>query len=272
MCNNKTCKMTKLEHLQNVILDIIEYIDKLCKDNNIEYYLEGGTCIGAIRHKGFIPWDDDLDIIMDSENYDKFIRVCREKLDTSKYYLQEGYVDWPMPFAKIKLLGTVFEEPSMYYDSLEHRGIFIDVFKLENVSNTKLGQLWQYFCGEVLLCYSLSKRGFDNPSLKKKLLMFASFPLKNKIVRNFFINQVERYRSKKTKFVGMFGGRYRFHNSIYKRSDYSNPIRVPFEDVMLPVPSGYDAILTQIFGDYMTPPPNKEQVGLHLQSIDFGKY
>lgn len=70
----------------------------------------------------------------------------------------------------------------------------------------------------------------------------------------------------------MFGGRYRFHNSIYKRSDYSNPIRVPFEDVMLPVPSGYDAILTQIFGDYMTPPPNNEQVGLHLQSIDFGKY
>lgn len=264
--------MADLLHLQKVILDITKDIDKLCCDNGIEYYLEGGTCIGAIRHKGFIPWDDDLDIIMDSENYNKFISVCKDQLDTSKYYLQEGYVDWPMPFTKIKLLGTVFEEPSMYYDSLEHRGIFIDVFRLENVSNTRLGQLWQYFCGEVLLCYCLSKRGFDNPSLKKNLLMLASFPLRFKNVRSFFRKQVEHYRSKKTKYVGMFGGRYRFNNSIYKRSDYSNPIRVPFEDTMLPVPSGYDAILTQIFGDYMTPPPVKEQVGLHLQGIDFGKY
>ena len=100
----------------------------------------------------------------------------------------------------------------------------------------------------------------------------ASFPLKIKFIRNYFKRQVERYRNKKTDYVGMFGGRYRFHNSIYKRSDYSNPIRVPFEDTLLPVPSGYDAILTQIFGDYMTPPPMREQVGLHLQGIDFGKY
>ena len=70
--------MTDLQHLQKVILDITKYIDQLCKENGIEYYLEGGTCIGAIRHKGFIPWDDDLDIIMDSENYDKFIKVCHQ--------------------------------------------------------------------------------------------------------------------------------------------------------------------------------------------------
>jgi len=264
--------MTDLQHLQHVILDIVKYIDKLCQENNIQYYLEGGTCIGAIRHKGFIPWDDDLDIIMDSENYDKFIAVCREKLDANKYYLQEGYRDWPMPFSKIKLLGTVFEEPSMYYDHPDHRGIFVDIFRLEDVSNSKVGQFWQYFCGEVLLCHCLSQRGFDNPSFKKRLLIMASFPLKIKFIRKFFKRQVERYRNKKTDYVGMFGGRYRFHNSIYKRSDFSNPIRVPFEDTLLPVPSGYNAILTQIFGDYMTPPPMREQVGLHLQGIDFGKY
>lgn len=264
--------MKDLQHLQNVILHIIKDIDKLCRDNNIEYYLEGGTCIGAIRHKGFIPWDDDLDIVMDSENYDKFIKVCKEQLDSSKYYLQEGYVDWPMPFTKIKLLGTVFQEPSMYYDSLEHRGIFIDIFRLENVSNSKIGQWWQYFCAEVLLCHCLSERGFENPSFKKKILLLASLPLKISYIRNFFKKQVERYRSVKTDFVGMFGGRYRFNNAIYKRIYYSNPIRVPFEEEMLPVPSGYNEILTQIFGDYMTPPPAKEQIGLHLQGIDFGEY
>lgn len=264
--------MDDLKHLQKVILDITKYIDRLCVENNIEYYLEGGSCIGAIRHKGFIPWDDDLDIIMDSDNYDRFIKVCREKLDTSKYYLQEGYVDWPMPFTKIKLLGTVFEEPSMYYDSPEHRGIFVDIFRLENVSNSKIIQRWQYFCGEVLLCHCLAERGFDNPTLKKRLLIAASFPLKSKCVKKFFKRQIEKYRNQETDFVGMFGGRYRLHDSIYKRSDYSNPIRVPFEDTMLPVPSGYNEILTQIFGDYLTPPPEKEQVGIHLKGIDFGIY
>lgn len=264
--------MTDLQHLQKVILDITKYIDRICCENGIEYYLEGGSCIGAIRHKGFIPWDDDLDIIMDSRNYEKFIRVCREKLDTSKYYFQESYVDWPMPYSKIKLLGTVFSEPSMHFDSLEHRGIFVDIFRLEDVSNYKIVQMWQYFCGEVLLCYCLSQRGFEKPTLKKKLLMAASFPLKLRFVRRFFRQQVEKYRNRKTDYVGMFGGRYRLKNSIYKRIDYSHSIRVPFEDTMLPVPTGYDAILTQIFGDYMTPPPEKEQMGLHLQGVDFGEY
>ena len=264
--------MTNLRHLQKVILDIVKYIDCLCQENNIEYYLEGGTCIGAIRHKGFIPWDDDLDLIMDSENYEKFISVCRDKLDTKKYYLQEGYHDWPMPFSKIKLLGTVFEEPSMYYDNPDHRGIFVDIFRLENVSNSKIGQIWQYFCGKVLLSYCISQRRYDKPSVKKRLLMMASFPLMAKPVRAFFKRQVERYRDKKTDYVGVFGSSYGFHNSIYKRSDFCNPIRVPFEDTLLPIPSGYDAILTQIYGDYMTPPPMREQVGIHLQRIDFGNY
>ena len=264
--------MTDLQHLQKVILDITKDIDALCKENGITYYLEGGSCIGAIRHHGFIPWDDDLDIVMDTVNYDKFIKVCRAKLDTSKYYLQEGYKDWPMPYTKIKLLGTVFNEPNMYYDSLEHRGIFVDIFRLENVPNGRIKQIWQYFCAEVLLCYCLSQKGCNNFNAKKKILILLSAPLKIKCIYNFFKKQVERYRTKITDYVGMFGGRYRLNNSIYKRSDYSNPISVSFEDTTLPVPSGYDAILTTIFGDYMTPPPQQEQIGLHLQGVDFGEY
>ena len=85
--------MTELRHLQLVILSIVKDIDKLCRNNDIEYYLFGGSAIGAIRHKGFIPWDDDLDIIMDHSNYDKFVKVCREQLDANKYFFQEGCVN-----------------------------------------------------------------------------------------------------------------------------------------------------------------------------------
>lgn len=102
--------MDKLKHLQNVILDIVKDIDKLCQKNGIEYYLLGGSAIGAIRHKGFIPWDDDLDIIMSADNYDRFIDVCRNQLDQEKYYLQVGLDDWPMYFTKVKLRGTHMKE------------------------------------------------------------------------------------------------------------------------------------------------------------------
>ena len=80
--------MTDLRHLQLVILDIIKDIDQICKKHGIEYYLLGGSALGAIRHKGFIPWDDDLDIIMDHRHYEKFMRVCREVLDPEKYYIE----------------------------------------------------------------------------------------------------------------------------------------------------------------------------------------
>jgi len=74
--------------LQLKMLEIIKYMDKLCKKHDIEYYLIYGSALGAVRHKGFIPWDDDMDVGMTYENYKKFIDVCEKELDTSKYFLQ----------------------------------------------------------------------------------------------------------------------------------------------------------------------------------------
>jgi lipopolysaccharide cholinephosphotransferase len=102
--------MTTLRKLQLVILSIAKDIDELCKRNNIEYHLIAGSAIGAVRHKGFIPWDDDLDIEMTDDNYRRFLQVCHTQLDKDKYYVQEGVKDWPQNFTKIKLLGTKITE------------------------------------------------------------------------------------------------------------------------------------------------------------------
>ena len=120
--------MTELRHLQLVILDIIKDIDIVCKNNGIEYYLLGGSAIGAIRHKGFIPWDDDLDIIMTHSNYNRFLKVCKEQLNSNKYYVQEGLVDWPLDYSKIKLRDTILKEPEGYIPATGEQGIFVDVF------------------------------------------------------------------------------------------------------------------------------------------------
>lgn len=251
---------------------IAKDVNDLCLRNGIKYFLLGGSAIGAVRHKGFIPWDDDLDIVMDADNYDRFIKVCREQLNTEKYYLQEGLVDWPMPFTKIKLRGTTFDEPGISTCEKTERGIFLDVFKVENAPSSEIGRMWQYLCAKYLLCYCLLERGWAEVTGAKKLMMMAAYPLKIGFLHKFFLGQVLRWNKKNCGYRIFWAGRYRYGKAFYTKDIFDEAIYVPFEDTLLPVPEKYDKWLTQIFGDYMTPPPAKEQVGLHLQGVDFGKY
>lgn len=262
--------MTDLRHLQHVILTIMRDVDELCKRNNVEYYLLGGSAIGAIRHRGFIPWDDDLDIVMSPDNYEKFIRACREQLDLKKYYLQVGLEDWPLHFTKIRLRGTKLEEREGYTSQGES-GIYLDVFKFENAPKNKLLQHIQYFMAKYFLCYQLSMRSFENAGIKKHLMMASSYPLRIKWLRNWVQGQVEKYDDK-NEYYGSFYFRTRFKTAFTRKSVFGKPLYVPFEDMQLPIPEHYDVYLTQMFGDYMTPPPPEKQVGLHIINVDFGKY
>lgn len=264
--------MTQLEHLQKVILSIAKDVDELCKKNNIEYYLLGGSAIGAIRHKGFIPWDDDFDIIMDNANYEKFIHVCREQLDTEKYYFQEGLKDWPLYFSKVKLKGTKLEEPEGYAENDDMKGIYIDIFKMDNVSSNPLIARWQYFCGKYYLCYHLSQRTYKSASFKKRLMITLSLPCKMPFVRKFIKKQVEQFNYKETDYYGFFYGRTKYKSSVIKKSLFGKAVKVPFEDTEFPIAQNYHEYLTQVFGNYMQMPPVEQRVGLHLLSVDFGKY
>lgn len=266
--------MTELRHLQLVILSIMKDIDALCQKHHIEYYLLGGSAIGAIRHKGFIPWDDDLDIIMNNENYNKFIEACKVDLDSTKYYLQEGLKDWSLYFSKVRLKGTKFDEGVNFSENPDMQGIFVDIFKMDNVHSNPIIAKWQFFCAKYYLCYQLAARGEKEKifSGKKRLMLFFSFPLKMKCLRNWFKSQVEKYNGKDTRYYGFFYGRTNLKTSIVKKEIFGKPLRVPFEDTYLYVAEHYHEYLTQMFGDYMTPPPVNQQIGLHLLNVDFGKY
>lgn len=264
--------MTDTRHLQMVILDIMRDIDTLCQKYSIDYYLLGGSALGAIRHKGFIPWDDDLDICMNSENYNRFISIAKEELDPQKYYVQEGIVDWPLNYSKIKLNGTKIIEHEGYSDGNNHDGIFLDVFRLDNSPSDKFLQLLQYFFAKIYLCYLLSIRTYKSASLGKRIMIFMSFPLRWKPIRNVVKWMVERYNRRDTEFYAFFYGRTRLKNCFMPKKTYGKPLRVQFEDMMLPVPENYHDYLSHLFGDYMTPPPVENQVGLHYVEVDFGEY
>ena len=265
----------KLRHLQLVILEIVKEIDILCEKYNITYSLFGGTALGAIRHNGFIPWDDDFDIVMDNENYNKFIILCKQKLDKTKYYIQEGYIDWPMPFTKIKLRETFFEEKEAYINKENVQGIYVDIFRLENASTSRIAQIWQYVCAKILLCHLLYKRGMRKTSLIKKILLYFSFPLYCPFIYNFFKSQVEKYNKIDSEYVCTWSVRFPLKGCFHPKKFYNkeNIQKFKFEDLYLPVSKNYDEILTSIYGDYMTPPPPEKRMGLHLTNkIDFGKY
>ncbi|MBD5583550.1 MAG: LicD family protein [Clostridia bacterium] len=264
--------MTELEHLQKVILSLTKDIDRLCRANNIQYYLLGGSCIGAIRHKGFIPWDDDLDIIMSRENYDKFLQICNKELNKEKYYLQEGLKDWPLNFSKIRLKDTYLHEPEDDYAPTDKHGIYVDIFFMENVPDSNFLSSIQYFLSKVNLCYLLSKRKYLSASKKQKILMILSAPMKVDIIRKWVYKILKNLSKKPSSRYGFYYGRTRFRTSITPKSIFGIPKYVQFEDTTLPVPEKTHEYLTQMFGDYMKLPPENQRKGQHLLSVDFGKY
>ena len=121
----------ELNKLQKELLSMMKEIDKICKENKIEYFILGGTFIGAVRHTGFIPWDDDIDIAMDRKNYDKFLNIVKEKLPSNMklyhYKEEEAFAHWA------KIVNTDFKIIEKYYNIEDEKYLFIDIFPFDNV-------------------------------------------------------------------------------------------------------------------------------------------
>lgn len=263
----------KLQRLQNIILNIMVYIDGLCQENEIDYYIIGGSALGAIRHGGFIPWDDDLDIAMTRDNYNKFISICRSsKFDSKTFFFQQERRDWTGYFSKVRLLGTHFEE-SVHDESVpyEKQGIFVDIFPLDNVPNRKIQQYWWYFCGKMLVAYEqTTHNGYNPKGLTKRLVMLASRYLKYEKIRHYFEKEVEKYNAKDTLYIGGHSLVSRFNNTFTRKDLWGKAARVPFETVTLMAPEDIKGFLSFYFGDYMKLPPIESRRGHHLQRVDYG--
>ena len=161
--------------LQDKILEIAKYIHDFCEEHNIDYCLMGGSALGAKRHGGFIPWDDDLDIFMTPDNYEKFREVFYREGNTKRFYLQEygkcnsGYVTVP----KLRMNDTTYIE-ELTKDWNIHQGIFVDIFILHSCPNNKIKQLWQCFWAKCAVVKGMSMRGYNRQTGLKKALLAMS--------------------------------------------------------------------------------------------------
>ena len=258
-----------LRKLQMVELDILKTVVEICEKHDLKYYLIGGTLLGAVRHKGFIPWDDDVDIGMPRADYEKFLKIFSSLQSDSISLMHYKYNPNAYTYyAKAVNNTTKVKEINADKSS----GVWVDIFPLDAIpSNIFLRtaysislQLWKY----VFRIFNLDvnkKRPWHKQIIVNSLkLLFGNFTLKQ-IFDNIDRILVNGNR-KKSQNVGNLMGAYGFRE-IVPNTYLGNGSVVEFEGLMLKAPQYYDDFLTHMYGDYMTLPPENKRGGHTLEII-----
>ena len=237
--------------------EMLKEVDRICRKNEITYMLFAGTLLGAVRQKGFIPWDDDLDILMLRPEYERFLQAAEQDLDQETYFLQKEFTPhWPMFFSKLRRNGTACIERYVPKDEDTHMGVYIDIFPCDNLYENKLMRKLQFAASKLVIAKSLGKRGYlTDRKLKKAVILIA------RIIPAGRLKHFAVYR--KGTGSGMvhtfFGGASKYAKNIYPRSWFSRTVPCQFEGESFPVPVGFDEILTHLYGDYRTPLPEERR-------------
>lgn len=243
--------------LQLRILDIVKDVDKICRENDIDYYILYGSALGAIRHQGFIPWDDDFDIGMTFDNYVKFLEICEKKLDKNKYYVQtpEKEKNYYLSFSKIRdIRTTIIEEGNENIDIV--RSVYIDVFPLVGIPNNKIKERILKINRAFML--SANMNVINNKFLRCIFDIILKIFGRRKILK-YTTKRCFKYNTNDCEYwCSIADGDGYIQNKI-KREIYGKPKYVKFEDIMLPVPENTDKYLKNIYGDYMKI-PSEEQI------------
>lgn len=262
-----------VRQVQDKILDIMKYIDKLCKENGIIYYIMGGTALGAIRHGGFIPWDDDLDIFMTPAEYEKFKAVF-EKENSLDFVLQEwkttpNYLE----YAKVRMNGTTFIEECFKERKDMHHGIYVDIMILHKVPKNKLIQKLVYYESKFVTLYALSQRNWKPKSKMQALVLKSLKIMPCKWMAKTFYRRIYRYDDRTADFMYCYWiTPAKFRNGLFDASFFSEPIGIPFEDTILLGSAKIKEYLAYRYGDYMKLPSEAAQkAAVHAMVFDTEK-
>ena len=259
-----------VKDLQIVLFNILKDFDSICKENDIQYSLAAGTLLGAVRHKGFIPWDDDIDLFLSRDNYDKLLKLDNSVFQNRGYTLQKAFSkSWASTYSKLCKNNTTYIENYQYKNKDQHHGIFIDLMPIDHLSDKHIMQLTQWYCYRLLTAKTLYKRGYTTDSKKKKLTMLLSQLLPSKPMIAICTN---RKGIHSTLVHSFFGGARTMKKNIFPKNLVDGYQTLEFENVFFPVFTGYHDILTIQYGDYMKLPPENERVAaLHAQAIDLNR-
>ena len=265
-----------LRKVQLAQLEIAKEIRRVCDENNIGYFLCCGTLLGAVRHRGFIPWDDDLDLGMLRPDYETFCRIAPEKLG-ERFCLQSWYTDdcYALPFAKVRMRGTEYLEAKGTI--LQENGFFVDIFPFDNAPAGEDAQraharnLGSLFRMKLMKCGWKPWMDGDKINWKKRL-GYALYQLKAlPKSSNAISKEYDALAASPAEGAQLCRQRGLYRLECYDRTWYESFVELPFEGEAFRVPENYDAVLRTQFGDYMVLPPEGERENRHqIVKVDFG--
>lgn len=257
--------MNKLRKLQLIELNILKEVDRICKKHHIKYYMAEGSLLGAIRHKGFIPWDDDLDIAMLRDDYEKFLKVASKEI-SKKYEVQHSTTikNYWSPFIKIRYLDNKEYAQSHIAHLTKNNGPLLDIFPIDNVP--KKNSIKQFIQAFKIRLYRgmLGLKLYRKPhSIKSYVVWILSKFYSIEKLHLKLDKTFKKYNNPSNNYIVNLASYYNYKKQTFPKEYYGNPKYVKFEDMLAPVPSCADKILTKIYGDYMKIPPKEKRVTKH---------
>ena len=264
-----TIKPIPAKELRNIQYNILLELDNLCKQLNIRYSLCGGSLLGAVRHKAFIPWDDDIDIIMPRPDYDALIAYCRENETSFRLISHENEREYGYLFAKATAKNTVITDENCGSDKLSY-GVYVDIFPVDALGDTVEEAHRLFKKTDILRNILIAKNWKRFFRSKTRSIVYEPVRLAFFILSRFFskkslISRIEKQYSKpfgSTEYCACVCGSYR-SKEILPTSVYEEYTQLEFEGRSFMALKNYDAYLTAIYGDYMTLPPKEKQVSHH---------
>jgi lipopolysaccharide cholinephosphotransferase len=256
-----TLSPEQLSEIQRIELECLVEFDRICRLHGIKYSAEGGTLLGAVRHGGFIPWDDDIDVMMPRNEYERFFEVCKTELDKSRFFLSEHRTDkeYRVGFPRLKRLNTMYVRVGRE-DSKQVEGVTIDILPLDNMPNSMMLRYVYMFLSFVFRKILWSGKGkkvtrgigklvYYGLNLIPAKVAFGGFAMLRKMCGPDDVKCISHYPIPNPKRM-KFGVKAAYFNKL---------VDLQFEDMKVSSVAEYDEHLRLIFGDYLELPPEEKR-------------
>ena len=266
-------KAIDTKELRSLLLELLDYYVSICEQNNIRYFLGGGTILGAIRHKGFIPWDDDIDVMMPRSDYNKFIGIVTN-IPNSRYSFlyHKNTKNYGFTFGKLQVNDTVLIEGDLF-EKFGNIGVHIDIFPIDGLPSESKA-IERHFSRIMfyrdLVAIATTKTIWRKPYFSKILRIILQYTFFKIVPTRHIVDSMESYLSRfdfdKSNFVACLVGSYG-RKELMNKDQVDSYILVTFESKKYRVPIGYDKYLKDHYGDYMKLPPAEKQHGHSNRTI-----
>ncbi len=257
-----------IKEIQEKLLEILLYFKKFCDENELKFVLAGGTCLGAVRNGGIIPWDDDLDVFMLREDYEKLIKIWPEKADIERFSCvrSDNMINIHHAATEIKDNSTTFINHHTADLDINH-GLMIDVIPLDDVAKSSFLRILQFPYAMIFACYNFQRLPEHKSRLiyhmTKIALSLVKSPKNRYKIWKHCENMMIKLGKNSSGKVASFIEGPTIMKQQFPKEWFENPKYMDFEGYMMPLPYDFDTWLRVSYGDYMTPPSEKERILRH---------